>query len=122
MSYTELSRLVSHALRHEPWVYELEIDENGWVPVSELLDAIRGLGPSWERVSYGDLVNMMSSSPKRRHEIEGNRIRALYGHSLPGRIMKVEAVPPQLLFHGTAPAALGTILSEGLRPMGRQYV
>ena len=26
-----LSRVVSHALRHEPWLYELELDEDGWV-------------------------------------------------------------------------------------------
>jgi len=32
----ELSRIVSHALRHEPWVYELELDEEGWVQMDAL--------------------------------------------------------------------------------------
>lgn len=36
-----LSRTVAHALRHEPWLYELEMDEAGWVPVEQLLDALR---------------------------------------------------------------------------------
>lgn len=66
---------MSHALRHEPWVYEPELDEAGWVPVGELLDAVRGLGPAWEQVGRGDLVRMVASSSKRRHEIDGDRIR-----------------------------------------------
>jgi putative RNA 2'-phosphotransferase len=35
------SRVVSHALRHEPWLYELELDDAGWVSVDELLAAVR---------------------------------------------------------------------------------
>jgi putative RNA 2'-phosphotransferase len=122
MSYVELSRLVSHALRHEPWVYELELDAAGWVPVGELLAAIREVGPAWEHVGRDDLALMVASSSKRRHEIDGDRIRALYGHSVPGRIVKVEAVPPAMLFHGTSPRAWETIRTGGLMPMGRQYV
>lgn len=38
---SELSRVVSHALRHEPWLYELELDDAGWVSVDELLTAAR---------------------------------------------------------------------------------
>jgi putative RNA 2'-phosphotransferase len=117
-----LSRVVSHALRHEPWLYELELDEAGWVPVPELLQALRELGPAWARVDRDDLVRMVASSSKRRHEIDGDRIRALYGHSVPARILKVEAAPPEILFHGTSPKAWESIRWQGLAPMGRQYV
>ena len=37
---TELSKEISYALRHAPWEYELEMDEEGWVPVEQLLDAL----------------------------------------------------------------------------------
>ncbi|NTW40943.1 MAG: RNA 2'-phosphotransferase, partial [Cellulomonadaceae bacterium] len=37
----DLSRVVSHALRHEPWLYELELDEAGWVSVQSLVEALR---------------------------------------------------------------------------------
>lgn len=117
-----LSRVVSHALRHEPWLYELELDEAGWVPVAELLEALRGLGSAWERVGRDDLVQMVATSSKRRHEIDGDRIRALYGHSVPGRIVKVEARPPAVLFHGTSPQSWESIRGQGLVPMARQYV
>jgi putative RNA 2'-phosphotransferase len=80
-----LSRLVSYALRHEPWLYELELDDEGWVLVDELLVAIHEHGPRWARVDRADLEDMIESSTKRRHEIDGCRIRALYDHSVPGR-------------------------------------
>ena len=65
---------------------------------------------------------MITRSVKRRYEIQGTSIRALYGHSVPARIEKVRAPPPPVLFHGTAATAVGRILREGLRPMRRQYV
>lgn len=117
-----LSRLVSHALRHEPWLYELELDEEGWVPVEALLDAIHEQGSQWSQVNGDDLTRMIASSAKRRHEIDGERIRALYGHSVPGRVLKIEADPPSQLFHGTSPKTWAAIQRGGLRPMGRQYV
>ncbi len=36
---------------------------------------------------------LMASAGKKRHQIEGNRIRALYGHSFPGKLSKKVAVP-----------------------------
>jgi putative RNA 2'-phosphotransferase len=64
----------------------------------------------------------LKPASKQRHEIDGNRIRALYGHSAPGRIAKALGVPPAVLFHGTAVASVPAIVADGLRPMRRQYV
>lgn len=122
VSPERLSRLVSHALRHEPWIYELELDDEGWVSIDALLAAIHEQGPRWSRVGADDLVRMIASATKQRHEIDGHRIRALYGHSVPGRVVKAEAVPPERLFHGTSPRSWAAIQRSGLRPMGRQYV
>jgi putative RNA 2'-phosphotransferase len=120
--YARLSRTVAHALRHAPWVYELEIDDEGWAPVDQLLDALRDKRERWRDLDRSDFVEMIRRSDKRRYEIEGNRIRALYGHSLPGRLSRRQVTPPERLYHGTAPAAAATIPEQGLRPMGRQYV
>jgi putative RNA 2'-phosphotransferase len=119
---TQLSRVVSHALRHEPWVYELELDQEGWTPVDALLTAIREQGPQWAWVDRAALTAMLASATKQRHEIDGDRIRARYGHSVPGKVAKVQAEPPAQLFHGTSPQAWTKIQRQGLRPMGRQYV
>jgi putative RNA 2'-phosphotransferase len=65
---------------------------------------------------------MIESSSKRRHEVVGDRIRALYGHSVPGKLRRERAAPPAALFHGTSPDAAKVIMHEALRPMSRQYV
>jgi putative RNA 2'-phosphotransferase len=116
-----LSKAVSHALRHEPWLYELEQDEEGWVSVDALVMAL-ARERRWPSLSRAQLETMIERSPKRRHEIDGNRIRALYGHSVPGRLAKTPGVPPPVLFHGTAADSVPAILAEGLRGMKRQYV
>ena len=33
----KLSKEISYALRHAPWEYELEMDEEGLVPIAQLL-------------------------------------------------------------------------------------
>ena len=116
-----LSRVVSHALRHEPWLYELELDAQGWTSVDALVEVLRrerGL----EALTVTDVELMVAGAAKQRHELLDGRIRASYGHSLPGRIGATPGVPPDLLFHGTSPAAAAVIRSEGLLPMRRQYV
>jgi putative RNA 2'-phosphotransferase len=122
LDLARLSRTVSHALRHEPWLYELELDDEGWASLDALLAVLRGECPEWSNLSEADLIRMTTTSSKRRHEISGNRIRALYGHSVPSRLRKTPGVPPNLLLHGTAPETIPYIRSSGLLPMGRQYV
>ena len=39
VNYTGLSKEISYVLRHAPWKYELEMDEEGWVLV-ELLKVV----------------------------------------------------------------------------------
>ncbi|TDV51943.1 RNA 2'-phosphotransferase [Actinophytocola oryzae] len=109
-----LSRTMSHALRHEPWLYELELDDEGWTPVADLLAALD--------VSREQLEVVVRDNPKQRFELSGDRVRARYGHSVPGRIVRVPALPPVTLFHGTSAVTASLVLTEGLRPMRRQYV
>jgi putative RNA 2'-phosphotransferase len=120
--YDELSGAVSHALRHEPWLYEIELDANGWTDVEALLTALRGEIAEWRNLASSDLTKMIRESSKQRHEMVNGRIRALYGHSLPGKLSYTPEKPPSKLFHGTAPETLPMIHESGLMPMGRQYV
>lgn len=122
MDLTPLSRIVSHALRHEPWLYELELDDGGWVSVDALLAALRAEKPAWAGLSEADLSRMIEQSEKKRHELRAGEIRALYGHSTAQKLMKELAQPPVVLFHGTTPETARRIREEGLKPMGRQYV
>ena len=84
---TELSKEISYALRHAPWEYELEMDEEGWVPIEQLLDALHRKN-DWKSITQEDIQQMIDISEKKRHENVGSRIRAFYGHSIPIKFLK----------------------------------
>ncbi|AZS14048.1 hypothetical protein [Paenibacillus lutimineralis] len=48
----------------------------------------------------GNLVNMIEMADKKRHEILDGRIRAIYGHSTPQKILKTAVVHPQSCIMG----------------------
>lgn len=121
MTYSQLSKEISYALRHAPQEYGLTLDEQGWVPVEDLIAALK------KQVKYSDLTVqditfMIQTSEKKRHEFAGNRIRALYGHSTEEKIKKDAVQPPDVLYHGTAHKFMQKILGQGLISKDRQYV
>ena len=122
MNLVELSKEISYALRHAPWEYELELDEQGFVPIVQLLHALNESGTYEREVTQADLEQIIANSEKKRHEIVGDKIRALYGHTVPQIIKKEPGIPPAVLYHGTTHRALPQILQDGLKPMRRQYV
>ena len=76
---TELSRAVSHALRHEPWLYELELDAEGWTSIEPLLAALRSANPAWSGLALADLEHMIAHSEKKRHEIRDSKFVRFMG-------------------------------------------
>ena len=121
MNYIGLSKEISYALRHAPWEYELEMEEEGWVPVEQLLNALHR-DKKWGDICETDLIRMIEQSEKKRHELKDGKIRAFYGHSIPMKILREEQMPPDVLYHGTARRFLESIKEKGLLPQGRQYV
>lgn len=122
MDYKRLSQTISRALRHAPEDFGLELDDEGWTPVEALLKSLQSRRRDWQNLSECDLAEMMGQATKQRYEMDNGRIRALYGHSIPVKIHKIPVEPPEILYHGTAPAAVQRIQLDGLRPMRRQYV
>ncbi|MCP2254472.1 RNA:NAD 2'-phosphotransferase, TPT1/KptA family [Prauserella aidingensis] len=116
-----LSKELARMLRHRPDRYGLELDDAGWVAVDEVLAAL-SRHRRWSDVAREDLAEVIRGSDKRRYELSGASIRALYGHSTSGRIAKTAQRPPGTLFHGTATHTVSEILTTGLLPMRRQYV
>src|SRR5689334_8916997 len=118
---TQLSKLLSLILRHQPERHGLALDDEGFVSLEALLAAVRR-ERRWSSVSEADLREVVATSDKQRFEIDGERIRARYGHSVPQKLTYAEIEPPEILYHGTAPRALPAIRAEGLQSMRRQYV
>lgn len=121
MNYVSLSKTISYILRHAPWEYELELDEEGWVSIEQLLYALRE-NKKWKLVKESDIEEIIKTADKKRFEIVGGRIRALYGHSICNKIVKEVGEPPEILYHGTARRFIESIEKNGLIPKGRQYV
>ena len=122
MNFSELSKTISHALRHKPWLYELELDEQGWVEIEKLLMSLRNESDNWKEVNMDVIRELIKVSEKKRFEIDGGKIRALYGHSIPQKLSQIPSNPPDVLYHGTTKEIAKIIQNEGLKPMNRQYV
>lgn len=115
------SKFLSLVLRHQPERIGLALDEAGWVDVDRLLAACAEHG---RRLTRAELDHVVATNNKRRfaYSDDGRRIRASQGHTVEVDLGLAPAVPPDVLFHGTASATLPLILGEGLRPMARQDV
>lgn len=122
MDYIKLGKEITYALRHAPWEYELEMDDKGFVDIEQLLSAINEENKYSKIIDKFDIIKVMEVSNKKRLEIIGERIRAMYGHSFPMQIKYEEETPPAMLYHGTAKRFLNSIKKEGLKPTSRQYV
>jgi putative RNA 2'-phosphotransferase len=96
------------------------LDEEGWIGIDNLLDAVGKCGSTIE-IKKENLYELIANQQKNRFEIKDDRIRALYGHSI--TVKKGNSLtPPDILYHGTSPRNLPSIMKQGLKSMGRQYV
>jgi len=114
---TQVSKYVSFLLRHNP--EDLKMNGKGFVPLDELLAKIKTRYPVADRKL---LFDMVSQSDKKRFEIVGDKIRALYGHTIDVNVNLEEDMKVTVLFHGTTPQAVRKIMKTGLKPMRRKWV
>lgn len=120
VGFGKLSKTISHALRHEPELYNLNVDTAGWVDLTDLVASLKNNG--WQDIAEYNIIDMVQQATKKRHEIIGNRIRAYYGHTIVEEITRKSEEPPILLYHGTIIDNLDNIKGNGLLPMERNYV
>lgn len=122
LNYVSLSKSMSKALRHNPERLGITLAPDGSVELSVLVDALNRRGGWPRQVTEDDVMHVVEHGTKERFAVEGGRIRARYGHSIPLRVEYRKADPPAVLYHGTSQRFLDAILKEGLLPMGRQVV
>ncbi|MFJ9778034.1 RNA 2'-phosphotransferase [Amycolatopsis sp. NPDC101161] len=113
---TRISKRLSLHLRHDPAAIGLTLSPDGWAPVDALLRALA--------ITREQLDEVVETNNKRRFAFDetGTRIRASQGHSVDVDLGLADAVPPEVLYHGTVAKFLDAILREGLRPMKRHAV
>ena len=114
---TRASKALSYVLRHRPSSIGVELDDAGWVGIADLLAAFTRSGRPIPR----DLLDrVVEGTDKRRFEVDGDRIRAAQGHSVPVELGLAPVTPPDRLYHGTSARFLESIRAEGLR-RGRRH-
>lgn len=112
----KVSRYMSYLLRHNP--ENLKMDVEGFVDFKELLEKVR----EHFRVSRELVIKIVEESDRKRFELVKDKIRALYGHTIPVELEFEEEKLIKILYHGTTPGAASKILGKSLRPMKRRWV
>lgn len=115
----KISKYLAKNMRHRPERIGLTLDPGGWADVGELLAAASRHGFALTR---DEIEHVVAVNDKKRYELDGNRIRAVQGHSVPVELDLPVVFPPELLYHGTVSRFLEPILRDGLRPMERHAV
>ena len=116
----KLVSTLAFALRHDPARFGLDLDDEGWTNLEDLVIAIRFDRYDWAHIN--DAVLKTTIEGMDRFEIRDGRIRATYGHSIELGKLPPVALPPTVLFHGTTDNTLPAIRRDGLRPIGRRFV
>lgn len=113
---TAVSKYMSYLLRHNP--ENLEMDNEGFVRISDLLKNLR---KKYDVDEYL-IREVVEKSDRRRFQIVGDKIRAIYGHTIDIRIKFPVDERVKFLYHGTTVQSASIILKEGLKPMKRRWV
>ena len=107
-------------LRHKPDAVGIKLDTHGWAEVSAIVSAFSKMGT----FTVAMLNEIVRDDEKKRYSFsaDGTKIRANQGHSVKVDVELKEAVPPEVLYHGTGRKYVESINKEGLLPRQRLYV
>lgn len=119
-SLNEWGRFLALVLRHKPQAVGIELDVHGWAQVEALLAAFNRI----EAFNMLMLKQIVAEDDKQRFAFseDKKRIRANQGHSVKVDVELREAVPPELLYHGTGVKYVASINRQGLIAKQRLYV
>ena len=113
-----ITRSLAFMLRHQPEQFDLELDKYGYADLDEVVRALNE--KVGEPVEVGDVEEAVGSSGPR-YEIDGDKIRALYGHSItvdPGDTSK----PPEVLYVSLPEGDVERAQRFGLRGGRRRFL
>ena len=117
----KLSKFISLVLRHKPEHIDLELSNDGWANVCELIEKIKSTG---KNINKDILERVVLYNDKKRFSFNENHtlIRANQGHSINVDLQFEEKEPPEILFHGTSINNIDSIKNEGIKKMKRLHV
>ncbi|HVL48984.1 MAG TPA: RNA 2'-phosphotransferase [Candidatus Thermoplasmatota archaeon] len=117
-----VGRIMAGVLRHFPEKFGVQMDEHGWVRMGEFVDQMRGQKERLHWIKPYHLVAIAATDPKGRYQVEGDRIRATYGHSMKLDLDLPTDDIPAKLYYPVTEEEVDIILERGLTPTDRQKV
>lgn len=118
----KLGRILALVLRHAPEKFGVEMDINGWVDSGELSDAIRAQRRDFHWLKPWHFEPVAITEEKGRYQVEGERIRATYGHSIEIEIDLPTDGIPEVLFYPVDPENIDDVLKLGILAGDRRHV
>lgn len=120
MNLTKTSKYISLILRHKPETIGISLDEHGWANVKDLINGVN----KTHKLDMKMLEEIVETDDKQRYSFneDKTKIRANQGHSIDVDVELEEAVPPEMLWHGTGVKYVHSIDADGLIPKSRLYV
>ncbi|MFH1092298.1 MAG: RNA 2'-phosphotransferase [Pseudomonadota bacterium] len=116
-----LSRFLIYLLGHRPDEFGLVPDEQGWVPLKDLLLALSE-EPGWSFVRRSHIEELIRDPDGSGFEMTDKEIRAAPEDSTLTLDYHEVAEPPKILYHAARRKAYPVILEQGLTPGGRPFV
>ena len=119
-SLNEWGRFLALVLRHKPQAVGIELDAHGWAQVEALLTAFNRI----EVFNMLMLEQIVTEDSKQRFAFseDKKRIRTNQVHSVMVDVELREAVPPDLLYHGTGVKYVASFNIQGLIAKQMLYV
>ena len=119
MDLKRKSKYLSFILRHQPDSIGLELSDEGWANIDELITRTKKF-----KLTKESIQTIVDTNDKKRFLIsdDGQRIKANQGHSVKVSLELEVVTPPDFLLHGTAERFIESIFEQGLTKQLRHHV
>jgi putative RNA 2'-phosphotransferase len=117
-----LGRIMAGILRHFPDRFNLEMEPNGWINIHDMIDSIRAKRSQFHWLRAHHIRAVVETDAKGRYQIDSDRIRATYGHSIDVDLDLPTDDIPDVLYYPATEEEADIILEVGLKPSDRKKV
>jgi len=120
-----LGRIITGILRHKPERYHIEINQNGYVNIDELVQEIRYNYKRFHFLGPSHIYAIVLTDSKGRYQLSDNRryLRATYGHTIEVDLSDLPTDEiPEVLYYPTNSEEFEIFKENGILPSDRRWI
>jgi len=115
-------RTLTGILRHFPDKFGLDMDDNGWVDIAEIIENVKSKNPRSQWLRPEHVIAIVKTDEKGRYQIKMGKVRATYGHSLEVNLDLPTVDIPETLYYPSSPEESEILMEVGIRHSDRAMV